>query len=76
MFLADSTDQWYWSEVVFPPLDFCVHVLLRDGLRIAPFDQHIDGDGSLRELGLDADVWHRWVVTVIERQAMLVRGAN
>jgi hypothetical protein len=71
MMLAGSTDQWHWSEDVLSAVSFCVHTLLRDGLRVAPFDHHPDGDGSLRDLGLDADSWHRWVAALIEQYAVL-----
>jgi hypothetical protein len=72
---AGSTDRWHWSEDVLPALSFCVDTLLRDGLSVAPFDQHPDGDGSLRELGLDADGWHRWVAALIEQNTVLSRSA-
>lgn len=71
LFLAGSTDQWHWSEDAFPPLDFCVQALRRDGLRIAPFDQHLDGDTSLRYRGLDAHVWRQWVASVIAHSEAL-----
>src|SRR4029077_287534 len=31
-----------------------------DGLHVPPFDQHPDGDGSLRSLGLTAADWQTW----------------
>lgn len=71
MFLRGSVDRWAWYEDVFPPLDFCVYALIRDGLQVAPFDQHADGDGMPRELGLDADVWRHWIVAMIEQRALL-----
>lgn len=51
-----------------PVIDFCIWVLEKDGLRIAPFDQHPDGDGSLRSLGMTADNWRSWIT----RTALLV----
>lgn len=49
---------------------FCVITLIRDGLRVPPFDRHPDGDGALRTLGLDATAWLAWVreVVVARRQ--------
>jgi hypothetical protein len=65
MFRADSDDRWHWSADVSPPLDFCVRALRRDGLTLAPFDRHVDGDGSLRERGLDPETWRAWVGAVM-----------
>lgn len=41
-------------------IDFCVWVLEQDGLRVSPFDQHPDGDGSLRARGMTAETWLDW----------------
>jgi len=49
-------------------LNFCVWVLRKDGLRVAPFDAHLDGDHSLRALGLNAEQWMRWVSRVAATQ--------
>lgn len=71
MFLAGSADRWHWSEDAFPPVAFCVHALLHDGLKVSPLDQHPDGDGSLRELGLDALTWRQWLASVLGQQVTL-----
>ncbi len=71
MFLTDSDDRWQWSADVFPPLDFCVRVLRHDGLAVAPFDLHLDGDRSLRERGLEADSWRTWVASVVSARARI-----
>lgn len=71
MFQIGSNARWYWSEDACPPLDFCVRALRRDGLRVEPFDQHPDGDRSLREHGLDAAAWRAWVGAVVEAQGRL-----
>jgi hypothetical protein len=71
LFLAGSTDQFHWTEDAFPPLDFCVQTLKRDGLRIHPFDEHPDGDSSLRNRGLNAEVWRQWVASVITHSELL-----
>lgn len=48
-------------------VDFCVWVLLHDGLRMRPFDNHPNGDERLRQLGMDAASWARWFETVVNR---------
>jgi|UPI00036C5C14 Fe-S cluster biosynthesis and repair protein YggX len=47
---------------------FCVWLLEQDGLRVPPFDQHPDGDGSLRSSGLTAETWRTWMT----RTALLI----
>jgi hypothetical protein len=69
MFRTDSDDRWQWSADVFPPLDFCVRVLRHDGLAVAPFDLHPDGDRCLRERGLEAETWRTWVAAVVSARA-------
>jgi len=71
MFGSRSSDRWSWSSYVERPVDFCVHALQRDGLRVRPFDQHPDGDRSLRDAGLDAWIWQTWLTTVIDGHARL-----
>ncbi len=61
---------WHWSEDALPPVSFCVHALVLDGLRVPPFDRHADGDGRLRDLGLDAATWRAWVAAVLEQRAI------
>ncbi len=69
MFRADTADRWHWSADVFPPLDFCVRALRRDGLAVLPFDQHPDGDRDLRDCGLDGEAWRAWVGAIISARA-------
>ena len=74
---GDANDRWYWSEDACPPLDFCVRALRLDGLRAEPFDQHPDGDHSLRDHGLDAAAWRAWAEAVVDAQGRLgahIRG--
>ena len=71
MFLAGSSDRWTWSMDVERSVDFCVYALRRDGLRVAPFDQHPDGDGSLRVSGLDAESWRTWLARVLDAHRRL-----
>lgn len=71
MFLAGSSDRWTWSIDVERSVDFCVYALRRDGLRVAPFDQHPDGDGSFRAAGLDAESWPAWLASVLDAHKRL-----
>jgi hypothetical protein len=71
LLLVDSADRWHWSEDASSAIAFCVHALVRDGLRVVPFDQHGEGDGSLRSLGLDAPAWREWVLAVLGAQTTL-----
>jgi hypothetical protein len=66
-----STDHWSWGTDAFPPLWFCVRVLVHDGLRVAPFDEHPEGDGRFRTLGLDADMWRAWVASVLHQNEIM-----
>jgi len=52
-----------------PEVDFCVWALRRDGLRVPPFDQHADGDASLRDAGLTAANWWTWLTAVVAAAA-------
>lgn len=65
MFLAGSNDRWQWSEDASPPLAFCVHALVQDGLQVPPFDRHPEGDGTLRARGLDGQTWHAWLSALV-----------
>lgn len=70
--LALNTEDSFFFDVTTntnPMVDFCVWVLEIDGLKVAPFDQHPDGDGSLRAAGLTAHDWQSWL-----RQICLLTG--
>lgn len=43
VFRAGSSDRWTWSMDIERSVDFCVYALRRDGLHVAPFDQHPEG---------------------------------
>lgn len=67
MRLLYSHDDWSFAGGFREPsLDFCLWVLQVDGLRVPPFDQHPDGDGSLRAIGLTASDWQVWFLRVID----------
>ncbi len=69
--LLGSSDQWHWSSDAFPPVAFCVRALVLDGLMVPPFDRHPDGDGGLREFGLDAETWSAWLAAVLRQHATI-----
>ncbi|MBE9010056.1 hypothetical protein IQ250_07540 [Pseudanabaenaceae cyanobacterium LEGE 13415] len=46
-------------------IDFFVWVLEIDGLQVSPFNQHPDGDRSLRSRGITADGWQAWLTNTI-----------
>ena len=71
MFRLGSRDTWTLSEDAHPQVDFCVRMLRRDGLRVPPFDAHPDGDGSLRALGLTAEMWRGWLEALVQAQARI-----
>jgi hypothetical protein len=56
---------------VRPEVAFCVWSICRDGLRVAPFDGHTDGDATLRAAGMDGAAWVRWLRAVIGAQERL-----
>src|SRR5205085_7974367 len=62
-------DTWTCSTTSDPEIELCVWLLLRDGLRVAPFDRHRDGDGALRAAGLTAEAWSDWFRAVVEEVA-------
>jgi hypothetical protein len=59
-------EAWTWGEDAFPPIDFAVQALLRDGMAVPPFDSHADGDGTLRAGGLTPEAWRAWVSALID----------
>lgn len=68
MYLLHSRNPWLLRYGPEPIINFCCGVLLLDGLHVPPFDQHLDGDGSLRDLGLTEASWRAWFLRVIDPQ--------
>src|SRR5579875_2239847 len=68
MHLLRSTSTWIFSQDFSEEVNFCIWVLEVDGLHVPPFDQHPDGDGSLRAAGLNPESWQSWLVRVVELQ--------
>src|SRR5689334_20983567 len=66
MRLLHSRNSWHYRQGTNSTADFCLWVLEVDGLRVPPFDQHPDGDGSLRALGLTAENWQTWFWRVLD----------
>ena len=62
---TSSLGGWHYGTGFAGGVDFCLWVLEQDGLRVPPFDRHPDGDGRLREAGLDADAWFAWLHQVV-----------
>ncbi len=68
MHLLGSRNPWSFSHGFNMMVDFCIWVLEVDGLQVSPFDQHSEGDGSLRAVGLDALQWQSWLIRVVSLQ--------
>ncbi len=60
----ESGDPWYFRADVGHQANFAVWLLMRDGLRVPPFDRHPDGDPTLRSAGLNAARW--WMLAIGE----------
>jgi hypothetical protein len=68
MQLLYSRNAWFYSLGFNIMIDFCIWVLQVDGRHVRPFDQHPDGDGSLRATGLTGEDWQSWLLRVIDQQ--------
>jgi hypothetical protein len=68
MFVRGTPRPWYLSLDTSEAIDFCFRVLQEDGLPVPPFDQHPDGDGSLRAAGMTAESWQAWLTDVLQLQ--------
>jgi hypothetical protein len=68
MHMLGSSNPWSYSQGFNMFVDFCVWVLEADGVHVPPFDQHSDGDGTLRAAGLDAEGWRIWLARVVNLQ--------
>lgn len=66
MHLLHSRNSWHYRQGSDPTVNFCLWVLQVDGLYVPPFDEHPDGDGSLRALGLTTDDWQTWFLRVLD----------
>lgn len=64
--LWPPSDSWTAGAGFDMGVDFCVWLLGWDGLRVPPFDQHPDGNGELRALGVNARSWSNWFHTMAQ----------
>lgn len=69
-----SGDRWAWTAGYSASINFCVWVLVQDGLRVAPFDKHPDGSGSLRAAGLGPAEWRAWLEAVFAQSEEIARA--
>ncbi len=60
----ENGDPWHFRADVGHQANFAVWLLMRDGLRVPPFDRHPDGDRTLRSAGLNAVRW--WMLAIGE----------
>ena|SRR5437867_4002035 len=58
-------DSWTLSIGGDPDVEFCMWVLLRDGLHVPPFEAHEDGDRALRAVGLTESNWREWFESTV-----------
>src|SRR5215831_7984107 len=61
---------WGFGMTTSGDVNFCVGALLRDGLRVAPFERHPEGDGRLRAAGMTWDHWRRWYERVVSDEVV------
>ncbi len=64
MFRQEST-QWSLHGDASIGINFCVWVLIADGLKVFPFDVHPTGDGKLQALGLNEQMWRSWFTETV-----------
>jgi hypothetical protein len=57
---------WDCSSGYKSHVDFLVWVLEIDGLHIPPFNQHPQGDQSLKSRRITADLWKSWMTQVLQ----------
>ena len=52
-------------------VDFCIWILEQGGLQVPPFDAHPEGDGILRNVGVQAQQWKLWLVGATQQAESL-----
>lgn len=70
-----SESSWLFRYDYSPMIDFCFWILEKDGLKVPPFNAHLSGDDTLRQVGLQASSWVEWLKEVVnahehQRQAL------
>jgi len=71
-----SRSAWFYRMGFAAVIDFCVWILQVDGLQVAPFDQHPDGDRTLRFAGLTDEDWQAWFLQVMRLNAQWEEQRN
>jgi len=68
---SDPADRWHFSEDRNLAIDFCVHVLILDGLHVAPFDAHPRRSQALDCPDLTETAWRKWLFDVVAGQGRI-----
>lgn len=71
---AKGDQAWKMSVDLNKSIDFCVWTLLKDGLRVEPFDSHRDGTRVLSGAGLTESGWRKWLEAVVAEQRAKTRS--
>jgi hypothetical protein len=67
----DPADHWHYSEDRSLAVDFCVRVLILDGLHVPPFDAHPGRSHGLDCSDLTPTVWLKWLFEVVAGQGRI-----
>ncbi|MDQ6659616.1 MAG: hypothetical protein M3Z24_01470, partial [Chloroflexota bacterium] len=67
MHRVNTKDPWCYRIDLNDGVNFCIWILMIDGLRVPPFDHHPEGRGFLQEIGLISKNWQEWFNTVLNR---------
>jgi len=67
----DPADHWHYSEDRSRAVDFCVRVLILDGLHVPPFDAHPGRSRALDCSDLTPTVWLQWLFEVVTGQGRI-----
>jgi hypothetical protein len=68
---SGAADHWHFSEDFNLAVDFCVRVLILDGLHVAPFDAHPVRSQALACPDLRETAWRQWLVDVVTGQGRI-----
>jgi hypothetical protein len=60
-----SSNRWMINIESGEYLNFCVWILIQDGLKIPPFDSHLEGSRELQNLGLNSENWWVWFKRIL-----------
>ena len=71
---SKSETTWRMSISLNAEIDFCVSVLLTDGLRADPFDSHPEGSLILQSAGMNERSWRAWMRQVVAEQRTKTRA--